>query len=383
MNDIRVAQSELDDLTARLTRTRWPAEAPGDYGITVDRVRALTETWLAFDWRAHEAELNSYPHHTTEIDGDRIHYFHLRSTDPGALPLLITHGWPGSTVEFLDVLTPLAENFHVVAPAIPGFGLSGPTTRPWGVDRIATAWIRLMSELGYQRFGTQGGDWGSGISRRAGALAPDRVVGVHVNYLPTPAPALTSAGALTPAPALTPAGDLTSAGGPAPGVGVTAVGELTPADRERLAKTMRLAANRHPHQVLFAATPQTPAYALTDSPAGLLAFMAEKFDTWADPATPVPDARIVANVAHHWLFRTAGSAARIVKESGPPTPCPVPLGVAVLPNDIVQSIRPIAERSNDIRHWTEFPRGGHFAALEVPALFTADVTTFFRTLTGR
>ncbi|GAA1609014.1 epoxide hydrolase [Actinoplanes couchii] len=342
-------QSELDDLTDRLARTRWPAGAPGDYGITVDRVRALADHWLRFDWRAHEAELNTIPHATTVFDGDRIHFFHARSADPEALPLLLTHGWPGSTVEFLDVIGPLSERFHVVAPAIPGFGLSGPTTRPWGVQRVAGAWARLMTELGYQRFGAQGGDWGSGISRALGVLAPDRVVGVHVNYLPTPG---------------------------------TAEG-LTTVEEARLAKTMRLAANRHPHQVLFGATPQTPAYALTDSPAGLLAFLAEKFDTWADPATPVPDDRIVANVAHHWLFRTAGTSARIVKESapaGPQPPLPVPLGVAVLPGDIVQPIRPIAARTHDIHRWTEFPRGGHFPALEVPALFVDDVTTFF---TGR
>lgn len=359
MNDIRVPQSELDDLTDRLTRTRWPAEAPADYGISVDRVRALADHWLTFDWRAHEAELNAVPHATTEIGGDRVHYFHARSTDPKALPLLLTHGWPGSTVEFLDVICPLSEHFHVVVPAIPGFGLSGPTTRPWGVDRVARAWAELMSRLGYQHFGAQGGDWGSGISRSLGYQFPDRVAGVHVNYLPTPG----------------------------------AADDLTSADEARLAKTMRLAANRHPHQILFAATPQTPAYALTDSPAGLLAFLAEKFDTWADPATPVPDARIVANVAHHWLFRTAGTSARIVKEStrttpapastGPQTPLPVPFGVAVLPGDIVQPVRPIAARAHDIRHWTEFPRGGHFPALEVPTLFTADVTAFFQQVTSR
>ncbi|MDI6104862.1 epoxide hydrolase [Actinoplanes sp. NEAU-A12] len=349
---VRVPQSDLDDLTERLARTRWPADAPDDYGITTGRVRALAAHWLAFDWRAHEAELNALPQQVTEIHGDRVHFVHVRSSDPKALPLLLTHGWPGSTVEFLDVVGPLSEHFHVVAPAIPGFGLSGPATGAWGARRVAEGWAELMSRLGYHRYGAQGGDWGSGISRLLAAVAPDRVVGVHVNYLPTP--------------------------GSPDGLG--------PADQARLAKTMRLATNRHPHQILFAATPQTPAYALNDSPAGLLAFMAEKFDTWADPATPVPDDRVVANIGHHWLFGTAGSAARLVKESGldgPPPPCPVPLGVAVLPGDIVQSVRPLAERRDTITHWTEFPRGGHFAALEVPELFTADVTAFFRTLTNR
>ncbi|MEV4277991.1 epoxide hydrolase family protein [Actinoplanes xinjiangensis] len=345
MNDYRIAvpQADLDDLAGRLSRTRWPDAAPDGYGITLDRVRALAEHWLAFDWRAHEAALNALPQQVTELHGDRVHFFHVRSGDPRALPLILTHGWPGSTVEFLDVVGPLSEHFHLVVPAIPGFGLSGPTTRSWGVARVAAAWAELMARLGYRRYGAQGGDWGSGIARALAAAAPENVVGVHVNYLPTP--------------------------GSPDGLG--------PADRERLAKTMRLAAERHPHQILFAATPQTPAYALNDSPAGLLAFLGEKFDTWADPATPVPDDRIVADVAHHWLFRTAGSAARLVKESGPPETNGVPLGVAVLPRDIVQSVRPLAEQRANIVHWTEFPRGGHFAALEVPDLFAADVTAFF------
>ncbi|MFC4063313.1 epoxide hydrolase family protein [Actinoplanes subglobosus] len=351
MNDFRlhIPQADLDDLTERLRRTRWPAAAPAGYGITVERVRALADRWLRFDWRAHEAEVNAWPQQVTEIGGDRVHFLHVRSADPHALPLILTHGWPGSTVEFLDVIGPLSEHFHLVVPAIPGFGLSGPTTRSWGVRRIAEAWAELMARLGYTRYGAQGGDWGSGVSRTLATVAPDHVVAVHVNYLPTP--------------------------GEPDGLG--------PGDRERLEKTMRVAANRHPHQILFAATPQTPAYALNDSPAGLLAFLGEKFDTWADPATRVPDDRIVANIAHHWFFRTAGSAARIVKESGPQETGQVPLGVAVLPGDIVQSIRPLAGQRANVVHWSEFPRGGHFAALEVPDLFTQDVIAFFSRWSGR
>ncbi|MEU4427930.1 epoxide hydrolase family protein [Actinoplanes sp. NPDC024001] len=352
---LHVSQEQIDDLHDRLTRTRWPGEAAGagwDHGIPQDRVRALAEHWAKFDWRAHEAELNALPQFVTEIGGERVYFMHLRNADRRALPLVLTHGWPGSTVEFLDVARSLAEHFHVVIPGIPGYGLSGPTTRTgWGIRRVARAWAELMDRLGYQRYGAQGGDWGSGVSRLLAAEAPGRVVGVHVNYLPTPG---------------SPDG-------------------LDETDRARVEKTVRLAANRHPHQILFAATPQTPAYALNDSPAGQLAFLAEKFDTWADPATPVPDDRIVANVAHHWFMGTAGSAARLIKESFRPVtdPCPVPLGVAVLPGDIVQSVRPLAEQRFDVRHWTEFERGGHFAALEVPHAFAADVTAFFRTLDGR
>jgi pimeloyl-ACP methyl ester carboxylesterase len=357
MNEFRVhvPQSELDDLADRLARTRWPDELPGagdDYGIPLTRVRALTEGWLKFDWRAHEEALNAYPQFVTEIGGDRVYFMHLRNADPAALPIVLTHGWPGSTVEFLDVIDRLAEHFHVVVPAIPGFGLSGPTTqRGWGQERVAAAWAELMASLGYRRYGAQGGDWGSGISRLLAGAAPESVVGVHVNYLPTPG---------------SPDG-------------------LDAADQARLAKTMELSKNRHPHQLQFATGPQTPAYGFTDSPVGLLAFWADKFDRWSDPATPVPEERLLADVAHHWLYRTAGSSARLIRESGVsrPVTCDAPLGVAVLPADIVQSVRPLVEQRHDVRQWTEFPRGGHFAALEVPDLLAADVTEFFRTLTNR
>ncbi|MEV6349492.1 epoxide hydrolase family protein [Actinoplanes sp. NPDC051851] len=362
MNEFRlhVPRSDLDDLHARLAGARWPDELPGagasdDYGIPLARVRALAAHWAAFDWRAHEEEWNALPQYVAEIGGDRVHFLHLRHPDPHAFPIVLTHGWPGSSVEFLDVVRPLAEHFHVVVPAIPGFGLSGPTTRPWGVRRVATAWAALMSALGYSRYGAQGGDVGAGVSLHLAAVAPGEVAAVHVNYLPTPLP---------------------------PGTPASFGDSLSDADRSRLAAITAFAARRHPHQILFAATPQTPAYALNDSPVGLLAFLAEKFDRWSDPSTPVPVDRVIADVAHHWLFRTAASSARFFKETGlgaPPAPCRAPVGVAVLPADITRSVRPLATRRYTIPHWTEFPRGGHFAALEVPRLFTADVTTFFRT----
>jgi epoxide hydrolase len=193
MNDIRpfridVPQTALDDLPERLERTRWPDEWPGeDYGIPYARVRALATRWQAFDWRAHERALNAYPQFTTEIDGQRVHFLHVRCADPDALPLVLTHGWPGTVVEFLRVIEPLAARFHLVIPSIPGFGFSGPTTAAgWDQARVGRAWAELMDRLGYQRYGAQGGDWGAGISRALAAAAPDRVVGVHLNYLPTP-----------------------------------------------------------------------------------------------------------------------------------------------------------------------------------------------------
>ncbi|WP_326558379.1 epoxide hydrolase [Micromonospora sp. NBC_01796] len=350
-----IPQADLDDLGARLTRTRWPDELPDvgwDYGIPLHRVRELAEHWrTGYDWRRHEAELNRYPQFTTEIDGQNIHFLHVRSTDPKALPLILTHGWPGSIVEFLDVIGPLSEQFHLVIPSIPGFGLSGPTRETgWDVHRVARAWATLMHRLGYHRYGAQGGDWGSAVSRALGAIAPDRVVGVHLNYLPTPPP---------------PDG--------------TGEQHLTDRDRDRLARIKQFVAQRPGYMVLQATRPQTLAYALTDSPVGQLAWIAEKFTEWIDPRSTITDDRILTNVMLYWLTGTAGSSARLTRESafGGPLPCPPPVGVAVFAHDITLSVRPLAERTYTVTHWSEFDRGGHFAALEVPDLFAADVRLFF------
>ncbi|MCZ7440391.1 alpha/beta fold hydrolase [Micromonospora sp. WMMC241] len=358
---VAIPQADLDDLADRLARTRWPDELPDvgwDHGIPLDRVRELAEHWrTGYDWRAHEAELNSYPQFTTEIDGQNIHFLHVRSADPDALPLILTHGWPGSVVEFLDVLEPLSERFHLVVPSIPGFGFSGPTReRGWNVDRVAHAWAELMRRLGYRRYGAQGGDWGSVISTRLGGIDSEHVVGVHLNYLPTPPPP-----------------------------GWTGEADLPEPDRARLARIRQLMAQRHPHQILYAARPQTVSYALNDSPAGQLAWIAEKFTEWADPASTIAVDRILTDVSVYWLTRTTASSARLIKESaagGPPPPCPPPVGVAVFAHDITRPIRSLAERTYPIRHWSEFDRGGHFAALEAPDLFAADVRAFFGRLTG-
>jgi epoxide hydrolase len=352
MNDIHVPQAALDDLHDRLARTRWPDELPDagwDYGIPLERMRSLVAAWSAFDWRAHEARLNAYPQSVFAFEGERIWFLHVRSDSAAAVPLILTHGWPGSVVEFLDLIPLLTPHFHLVIPAIPGFGFSGPTrSRGWGQERVARAFSALMAGLGYDSYGAQGGDWGSGISRLMAAVDPEHVVGVHVNFMPT---------------------------------GGAWDGPLSDLDAARLEKTRKLAANRHPHQVLFAAAPQTIAYALNDSPVGQLAFLAEKFHQWADPAHPIPDEVVIADVMHYWLTGTAGSSSRLVKETGlggGPIPCPAPLGVAVLPHDIVQPVRALVDQRHDVRQWTEFPSGGHFPALEVPELLAADITAFFR-----
>lgn len=349
---IDIPQSDLDDLTDRLARTRWPNEVAGagwDYGFPLARLRELAEHWrTGYDWREHEARLNELPHFVTEIDGQAIHFVHVRSPKPDALPLVLTHGWPGSFLEFLDVIEPLSRDFHLVIPSIPGYGFSGPThERGWDTVRIARAWAELMRRLGYERYGAQGGDFGAGISLALGAVAPERVVAVHVNYLPTR---------------------------PDPDADV----ELSTADEARLDTVRALMANRPPYQALQALTPQTIGYALTDSPVGQLVWIAERFAQWTDPRSQIGDDRMLTDVSLYWLTATAASSARLHHDAPRRVQaCRVPVGVAVFAHDITLSVRPLAERLYDIRHWSEFDRGGHFAAMEVPALFAEDVRRFF------
>ncbi|MFB4309156.1 epoxide hydrolase family protein [Actinomadura sp. GTD37] len=351
---IDIPQADLDDLGDRLARTRWPneiADAGWDYGFPLARLKELAEYWrTGYDWRRHEAELNELPHFTTEIEGQDVHFVHVRSPRPDALALILTHGWPGSFLEFRDVIEPLSRDFHLVIPSIPGFGFSGPThERGWDAGRVARAWAELMRRLGYERYGAQGGDFGAGISTALGAAAPANVVGVHVNYLPTR---------------------------PDPDAGV----ELSASDEARLDKVRHLMANRPPYQALQALTPQTIGYALTDSPVGQLVWIAERFAQWTGPDTQIDDDRMLTDVSLYWLTATAASSARLARETPRGgAPCRAPLGVAVFAHDITQPVRPLAERLYDIRHWSEFDRGGHFAAMEVPELLAGDVRDFFLT----
>lgn len=361
---LRVPDEELDDLNDRLARVRWPDELPGagwTYGVPLGELRELVEYWrTGYDWRAQEARLNDFPQFTTTIDGASVHFLHVRSPEPDALPLILTHGWPGSVVEFLDVIGPLVDPrahggettdaFHVVVPSIPGYGLSGPTVEPgWDVNRIARAWAELMRRLGYERYGAQGGDWGSVISRELAAVAPERVVGVHLTYLPI---------ATSDMPE-----------------------ELSEEDRTRLEHANRYRAQPAGYMVIQSTRPQTLAYALTDSPVGQLAWHLDRIHEWTDPSITLDRDRILTNVMLYWLTRTAGSSSRLHFESsrqrGKPQPCPVPVGVAVFPHDIVLSVRPLAERQYTILRWSEFDRGGHFAAMEVPDLLIEDVRAFF------
>jgi epoxide hydrolase len=356
---LRVPDAALEDLRERLDRSRWPDELDGQgwaYGIPRAYLEELARYWRhEYDWRAQEARLNALPNYVTEIDGADVHFVHLPSPDPDALALVITHGWPGSIVELLGVLGPLSESFHVVAPTIPGFGLSGPTREPgWDVERVAAAWAVLMERLGYDRYGAQGGDWGSRIAWELGRRQPARVAGVHVNML---------------VPVEPPAGV-----------------ELTAAEAERLARRRRWVADGTAYMQLQATRPQTLAYALTDSPVGQLAWIAEKFHEWADPGSVIDRDDLLTNVMLYWLTGTAGSSARLYYEFhhggvfGPPEPTSTPTGVCVFPHDVAQPLRRFAEAENNVVHWTEQPRGGHFGALEEPELLVADVRAFFRDL---
>jgi epoxide hydrolase len=368
---IDIPEADLDDLRTRLSSTRWPDQLPDvgwDYGIPLDYVQHLAEYWrTSYDWRVHEQTLNNFPQFTTTIDGQRVHFLHIRSPEPGALPLIITHGWPGSIVEFINIIEPLtnpsahggdpADAFDLVVPSIPGYGFSGPTQdRDWNVRRIAAAWDELMQRLGYQRYGAQGGDWGSAISRELGIVANEHIVGVHLNML-------------------------------APWVPDNA--ELTDDERARVEKLRQFRTTGSGYAAIQSTRPQTVAYGLTDSPAGQLAWIAEKFGEWTDDGLPddaVDRDQLLTNISVYWLTKTAGSSARLYYETarsggwGRPAVSTAPTGLAVFAREIARPIRRFAELSNNIVHWSEFDRGGHFAAMEAPDLLIDDVRTFFRQL---
>lgn len=369
---IKIPQDRLDDLRHRLAQTRWPDELPGagwEAGVPLDYLKDLADYWrTGYDWRAHEARLNEFPQFTTDIDGQNVHFLHVRSPEPGALPLIITHGWPGSVVEFMKIIGPLtdpashggdpADAFHLVAPSLPGFGFSSPLAASgWDTGRVARAWAELMKRLGYHRYGAQGGDTGAIVSPELGRIDPDHVIGVHVNNLGT-----------------FPSGDPAELAG------------LTEADQARLGLMTTWSHDMAGYAIVQSTRPQTISYALTDSPAGQLAWIVEKFKEWTDPSAGLPEDavdrdQILTDVSVYWLTGTAGSAARIYYEGARTwgqrqARSPVPTAVAVFPNDI--TIRPLAERDHNVVRWTEFSRGGHFAAMEAPDLLVNDVREFFR-----
>ena len=368
---IDIPQADLNDLRERLGRTRWPAELPGsgwEAGVPVGYLKDLAAYWATgYDWRAHETRLNQFPQFTTVIDGQTVHCLHVRSAEPDALPLIITHGWPGSVAEFINIIGPLtdparhggdpADAFHVVASSLPGFGFSTPLAGPgWDTRRVAQAWAELMHRLGYHRYGAQGGDTGSVVSPELGRVDPERVIGVHVNNLGT-----------------FPSGDPSELAG------------LTEADQARLALLEQYGRDMSGYAIVQSTRPQTLSYALTDSPAGQLAWSSELFTgfggVFGNPNTADRDL-FLTHVTLYWLTRTAASSSRVYYEDAKSgtgyrqVKNSTPTGVAVFPRNF-RSVRRLAERTNNIVHWSQFDRGGHFAAMDAPDLLIGDLRAFF------
>ncbi|GIJ43962.1 hydrolase [Virgisporangium aliadipatigenens] len=373
---VHVPESDLADLRARLARARWPEASPvpgWTQGIPLEVLRDLCRYWAdGYDWRVAEARLNAVPQYLVGVRGIRVHVLHARSPHPDALPLVLTHGWPGSVLELVGLVAPLTDPvrhggsagdaFDVVIPSLPGYGFSARPTAPgWGIERIATAWAELMAGLGYSRYGAAGSDWGTSISSCLATVDPGRVAGIHL------------------VPPLA---------GPDP-----ADPHHTDAERAALARLRDRARTSSAYSEMHRTAPQTVGYALVDSPTGLCAWMAEKLMAWSDPAPPGGLSRdqILDQVSLYWLTGTAASAARLYAESIDRVsawiggtrldPVSVPVGASVFPAEVPRpSRRWAARRYPDIRYWAEHGRGGHFPALEAPDLLVDDLRNFFRPL---
>jgi pimeloyl-ACP methyl ester carboxylesterase len=373
---IDIPEAELRDLRERLERTRWPeAETVGDWsqGVPLAYVQELCRHWAdGYDWRATEARLNELPQYRTAIDGLGIHFVHVRSPHEAALPLVLTHGWPGSIVEFLKVIGPLTDPtahggdatdaFHVVCPSLPGYGFSDKPSQPgWNVQRIAGAWTQLMARLGYERYGAQGGDWGTSVTTSVGQQDPAHVVGIHLSPpIAAPDPATFD--------------------------------DLTEAERAALDAMERSEAWESGYAAQQSTRPQTVGYGLVDSPAGLCAWLVEKFRAWTDcdghPENVLTRDELLDNLMLYWLPGTGASSARLYWESfrqvsewftrATADTVSVPTGCSIFPKEMPRpSRRWAAKRYTDIRHWNELDKGGHFAAFEQPELFVAELRSFF------
>jgi pimeloyl-ACP methyl ester carboxylesterase len=369
---IQVAEEVLIDLKQRLARTRWPDQLPDagwDYGTNLTYLQHLVDYWReSYDWQAQERVLNTFPQFTTEIDGIHLHFLHVKGKGTAPMPLLISHGWPGSFFEMHKIIGPLtdparfggdpADAFDVVVPSLPGYGFSGPTrTRGVTVARIAEVFVTLMQELGYQRFAAQGGDWGSSISATLGRSYPDKLVGIHLNFL-----LLRSS------------------------TGQEASNDEERHWQERLA---RFLTDGSGYSRIQGTRPQTLAYGLNDSPVGLAGWIIEKFRAWSDCHGDLESVftkdELLTNVMIYWVTQTINSSTRLYyetvhqRETGPGR-VEVPTGVAVFPEEIAMPPRSIAQEHYNIQRWTEMKAGGHFAALEQPQALVEDIRAFFRPL---
>ncbi len=369
---IAVPDDDLDDLRRRLAGTRWPEpECVDDWsqGIPLDYTRELAAYWAhGYDWRAREALLNRFDQFTTDIDGLDIHFIHQRSPHDDALPLIITHGWPGSIVEFHKVIEPLTDPtahggraedaFHVVCPSLPGYGFSGkPARTGWGIGKVADAWETLMTRLGYDRYGAQGGDWGAAVTTTIGRNGDrNHCAGIHLN-MPVAFP---------------PAG----------------MNKPTPEEQAALQAMEHYQQWDSGYSKQQSTRPQTLGYGLVDSPAGQLAWIVEKFWSWMDcdghPENVLTKDELIDNVMMYWAPASAASSARMYWESfrffGEFGRVELPTGIAAFPKEIFRAPRHWCEATYNVTHWTAMPRGGHFAAFEQPELFVDDVRAFFATV---
>ncbi len=376
--EIAIAESEVDELRERLARTRWPdAGVVGSAwarGVPLDYLRSLADYWRSgFDWRRQEADLNRSPQFTTTIDGQPIHFAHARSPERDALPLLLLHSWPGSPVEFAQLIGPLsdprsggvdpADAFHVVVPSLPGFGFSNPVTEAgWTSGRAARAFAKLMARLGYERYGIHGGDIGAGVGSGLTAADPERIVALHVTSDPPTAVSFVS---WSGDPAMNPA--------------------LSEAEKARVEEMKRWSKDDEGYLRLQATRPQTLGYALTDSPVAQLAWIVEKFQAWTDANASLPEEavdrdQLLANVSLYWFTRSGASAAHALYESMNAQewsePGPAPVGFAVCGAE--SFVRKLIDPERKIEHWSEFKRGGHFPAMEQPTVLSDDLRGFFR-----
>ncbi|GAA4476881.1 epoxide hydrolase family protein [Gluconacetobacter asukensis] len=375
---IHVSDDAIADLRARLQAVRWPVvldDTSWADGASLTEIRQLVQYWLHnFDWRSQEQRLNCLPQFLLDVGGTDIHFVHQKGIGPAPIPLILTHGWPGSFCEMEHILPLLtdpgahggdpADAFDVVIPSLPGFGFSArPTKAGTSSKTIAMLWRELMCELGYERFATQGGDIGAGVSMWLARLFPESILGAHVNYIP---------GSFKP--------------------GIVNVSQPVSAEENSfLERAGRFSAEEGAYSALQATKPQTLAFSLTDSPVGLAAWIAEKFHTWTDrrnaPQSGVPLDVLLTDISLYWFSENVDASLRLYKENrlNPLAfevgeRVDVPLGVAVFPYELPTPPRSWVERVFPVTRWTEMPAGGHFAALEQPKLLAEDIRAFFRPL---
>ena len=372
---ININQEQIDDLHARLENTIMPSQVKNDwsYGPTTEYIGGVVEHILnKYDWKRHEAEINKYPQFTTEIDGQNIHFMHIESKEENATPLMLIHGWPGSFVEFLGVIEPLTnptkyggkaeDAFHLVIPSIPGFGFSGPTKEAgWNTDRTAAAFNALMAKLGYEKYGVQGGDAGAVIAPSMGRQAPENIIGIHLNAA--------TMGFIPMGP-----------------VDEKTIAAMTDNEKVRLQRVQTFMSERFAFNMLHSTRPQALAFAISDSPAGLIAWMSELFTTFGENENMIDRDAFITDFMVYWFSGTAASSIRFYYEDAhdpnawtPKENSGVPTGVAVFQEGDV-AIRSFGKQGNTIVRWTEYEKGGHFAAMEVPETLVSDVRAFYADL---